>query len=193
MTQVELFGFAPSTYVRTASVVCLEKGVPHTLSPVAFGEASHLALHPYAKMPAMRHGDVRLYETAAIAAYIDAAFDGPPLLPADPAGRAAVWQFVSAANAYMYEPFVADRIEPADAAGISMDERRNLDILERALADTYLVGPNPSLADLFVAPMLAFDAGTRPGGVDGFADWPHIVMWLNAMMARPSFQQSLPA
>jgi glutathione S-transferase len=72
MSQVEVFGFAPSTYVQTALLVAAEKGIPALLLPLEFGAESHRQLHPYAKMPVMRHGLVRLYETAAIAIYLDA-------------------------------------------------------------------------------------------------------------------------
>ncbi len=56
MTTMTLHGFAPSTYTRTCRMAALEKGVDHDLVPVAYGEPSHLALHPFGKMPAMSHG-----------------------------------------------------------------------------------------------------------------------------------------
>ena len=63
MSDVIVYGFAPSTYVRTARLALEEKGVAHELSPVEFGSDAHLMLHPFARIPAFAHGDVRLYET----------------------------------------------------------------------------------------------------------------------------------
>ena len=35
------------------------------------------AIHPFGKMPVLRHGDFTLCESKAIATYLDRAFDGP--------------------------------------------------------------------------------------------------------------------
>ena len=43
----------------------------------------HLARHPYGRIPAMRHGDVELFESTAICAYVNGAFDGPSLVPGE--------------------------------------------------------------------------------------------------------------
>ena len=40
-------------------------------------------LHPFGRVPALQHDDFVLYETNAIAAYIDDVFPGPKLTPAD--------------------------------------------------------------------------------------------------------------
>jgi len=46
----------------------------------------------------MRHGDVMLFESKAICAYVDRAFDGPPLIPADAISAALVEQWISLIN-----------------------------------------------------------------------------------------------
>ncbi|MEE8248170.1 MAG: glutathione S-transferase N-terminal domain-containing protein, partial [Alphaproteobacteria bacterium] len=45
MTEVVIYGFPQSTYVRTARLVCEEKGVAYDLAPVEFGSPEHLELH----------------------------------------------------------------------------------------------------------------------------------------------------
>jgi glutathione S-transferase len=45
--------------------------MPHTPEVVA--------IHPFGKIPVMRHGDVTLAESRAICGYVDRAFDGPAL------------------------------------------------------------------------------------------------------------------
>ena len=39
------------------------------------GKPEHLALHPFNRVPILRHGDFTVYETSAIASYIDEAFE----------------------------------------------------------------------------------------------------------------------
>jgi hypothetical protein len=80
------------------------KEVPYTFRDLEpeMGTPTHLALHPFDRVPIMQHGDFMLYETSAIAAYVDEVFDGPKLTPADPQKRARVNQWISAVNAYYY-------------------------------------------------------------------------------------------
>jgi glutathione S-transferase len=84
MADLILYGFPQSNYVRAARMACVEKGVPHTLEPAGPHSPAILEMNPFGKMPAMRHGDFTLYETSAIMRYIDDAFAGPRLTPADP-------------------------------------------------------------------------------------------------------------
>ena len=96
MADVILHGVAPSTYTRTARLTCEGKGVSYQLEPVEFGSARHLALHPFGKIPILEHGSTRIFETLAIARYVDEAFKGPALQPADAKGRALMTQWISA-------------------------------------------------------------------------------------------------
>jgi glutathione S-transferase len=58
-----------------------EKGVDYELVPTRPGETA--PINPLGKIPMMEHGDFTLYESPAIARYIDWTFDGPPLWPTD--------------------------------------------------------------------------------------------------------------
>ena len=70
MTDVTLYGFPSSSYTWSARMACEEKGISHDLEAIEFGSDEHKALHPFAKIPVMKHGDLVLYETAAICQYI---------------------------------------------------------------------------------------------------------------------------
>ncbi|MGF1467329.1 MAG: glutathione S-transferase family protein [Sandaracinaceae bacterium] len=195
MAQLTLYGFAPSTYVRTARIACEEKGVPYQLAPLEMGAASHADLHPFRKMPAMAHGDVRLFETLAIVAYVDGAFDGPALLPAAPLERARALGWVSACIDYVYPAVVQAFLE---AGAVDDDEvlasaRRTLSPFDAALAEaTYLGGGAPDVADLFLAPMVAYAAGA--GARDALLEGaPGLARWLARVGDRPSFAATAPA
>jgi glutathione S-transferase len=104
MTDVTLFGFPRSVYVQMAGIVLTHKEVPYAFHDLEteMNTPSHLALHPFERVPILRHGDFVVYETAAIVGYVDDAFDGPKLAPADPRQRARMNQWISAINGYYY-------------------------------------------------------------------------------------------
>src|SRR5476649_1685029 len=124
MAQITFHSMADSAYLWTAMHVAGEKGVSYEFVPLLYRLPEHLKLHPFGKMPVFQHGEHFLYETAAIAHYIDRAFDGPPLQPADPLGQAHVLRWVSIVNAYVFPTmnrFVKERLV-RPAWGAASDE-----------------------------------------------------------------------
>ena len=81
MPDVEIIGFAPSTYTRAARMVCEEKSIPYELTAARPHAPEVTAIHPFGKIPVMRHGDFELCESKAIATYLDLVFPGPRLIP----------------------------------------------------------------------------------------------------------------
>ena len=110
MTTVTLFGPPQSSYVRTARMTCVEKGIEHQLTPVDLGSDAHRALHPFVKVPVLEHGAVRLYETSAICRYLDEAFGGPSLTPREPQARALMDQWISVVDCYLYRDLIKDYV-----------------------------------------------------------------------------------
>ena len=104
MTDVVVLGFPRSTYVHIVRLVLTHKGVPYTFRDLEpeMGSASHLALHPFDRVPILQHGDFTLYETSAIARYVDEGFEGPALQPKDVRARARMNQWISSVNSYYY-------------------------------------------------------------------------------------------
>ena len=128
-----LFGAPYSVYVRIVRLALAEKGVAYRLEDVDIfapegPPPGYLAQrHPFGRIPAFEHDRFRLYETGAIARYVDEAFAGPPLQPSDPHGRARMNQIISVLDNYAYRTLVWDifveRVrEPAH--GRSSDETR---------------------------------------------------------------------
>ena len=78
------------------------------------------AIHPFGKIPVMRHGDVTLCELKAIATYIDRVFDGPKVIPEDPKRAAQVEQWVSLGNVEFDkadDPPIRGRLRVSEGAG----------------------------------------------------------------------------
>jgi glutathione S-transferase len=193
MKHVELFGFAGSTYVRTARMVCIEKHIDHQLQPLAFGAESHRALHPFLRMPVMRVAGLVLYETLAIGTYLDEAFEGPRLMPDAAADRARALQWISTCNDYVYRDLVSLLAQhDAPCAAQLEPARRDLEIVDRQLTDMpFLLGNEMHLCDLFLAPMVAF-ARAHAAGPGLLRGLDHLQSWCDRMASRASFGQTQP-
>ena len=178
MTSVQLFGFDGSTYLKTVQIACARLAIPYETLSLEFGKPSHLALHPFAKMPAMRHGDVSLYETAAILSYLNDLSEDALLVPEEPVQRALMWQGVSAAIDYGY---------PALVRSTFTDDTTTVDLkpVEQCLAafanllgdNSWLAGDTVSFADVIIGPMVAHFVHAAPSGQavldrhEKLADW----------------------
>jgi glutathione S-transferase len=137
------------------------------ISNPEMGSATHLALHPFDRVPILQHGDFTLYETSAIATYVDEAFEGPALQPKDVRGRARMNQWISSVNSYYY-PYMIYHVTHERLVfpqlGIASDEKvvahalpkieRGLEVIEKALGHgaAYILGSELTLADFFMLP-----------------------------------------
>src|ERR1700739_1077494 len=125
MTKPEIIGSTRSTYTRVVRMVWQEKGIDYTMTDVLLGAPELSAIHPFGKMPVLRHGDVELFESKAIATYLDRSFGGAQLLPSDPHLAGLVEQWCSLVNTvvdrilirtYLYCYIVPKGVEPDRAA-----------------------------------------------------------------------------
>jgi glutathione S-transferase len=212
MAALEIIGFDISNWVRAARIACEEKGVDYTLTTNGMNEfsdmkgASHLALHPFGRIPAMRHGDIVLFETSAICRYVDAVFDGPRLVPEDPIEAARMEQWVSAmvdyvsrsimgrcVVQYVLPQFTGKPIDRATIDGAIPDIRNHLAILNRALAHgPFLHGNRPSIDDCILMPMVDALVAVAPEGSGLLAEAPNVARQRAAFQGRPSYHSTIP-
>jgi len=205
-----LFGADYSVYVRIVRLVLAEKGIRYDLVPVdVFAPEGaptwYLELHPFGRIPAFEHGELRLFETTAIVRYVDDAFNGPALQPAAPNRRAVTNQIIGMLDAYAYRTMVWDiyveRVSKPKDGGAS-DEMRIasalpiartcLATLARLKADgSWLVGDELTLADLHAAPIFAYFV-KAPEGRALLADHPVLSDWWERVSALPSFKATEP-
>jgi glutathione S-transferase len=204
MARAIVYGAAYSVYVRIVRLALVEKGVDYALEEVDIfapggPPPGHLARHPFGRIPAFAHDGFALYETGAIARYVDEAFAGPALQPTAPKARARLNQIVSILDAYAYRTLVweifVERVrkpqkgEAADEAALAAALPRARTCL-KALAD--LAGPGAffiedrlSLADLHAAPIFVYFLLT-PEGRKLLREFPRLEAWWRALAARPS-------
>ena len=203
-----LYGPGYSTYARTARLALEEKGVSYKHVEVDFLQGmpeEQRARHPFGKVPAFEHDGLKLYETCAIARYVDEAFAGPSLQPDDPGQRARMAQIVSILDSYTYGPtigqlFIQRVVTPmmggtADEAAIeaALPEVRNcMSTLEQLLGDqTFLAGATLSLADLHLAPIFAYFTSTPESGPI-LEDKPNLHRWWEGIKDRESMTKTAP-
>jgi glutathione S-transferase len=206
MAQVTLYGSPISTYVRTARIALAEKGVGYDLKDVWVDSPEIKQRHPFQKIPVLRHGDFELYETFAVARYIDEAFPGPALQPSDAKARARMTQWISVHNSYCYPTLIGgivlERVapkllnRPSDEAKIKAtlpDAQQRLDVLEKALGTTpYLAGIEPTLADYFLYPVM-FYVSVVPEGNALLESRPGLRRWMAAIGDRRSVKDTTPS
>lgn len=200
-----LFGADYSVYVRIVRHVLAEKGVAYGLVPVDIFDRDgppdwYLERHPFRRIPAFEHGALTLFETAAITRYIDEAFDGPHLQPADVARRAVMNQIIGLIDSYAYRAMVwGVYVEGVEKPGRS--EASDKTLIKRSLATARtclqtlsgLIGDNPwltgnalSLADLHAAPVIWYFIQATEGAAM-LADYPALAAWWQRMADRPGF------
>ena len=205
MPNVEIIGFPQSTYVRVARMACEEKGVPYDLRPAPPHSPEVLAIHPFGKIPAMRHGDFELFESKAIGTYLDRMFPGPRLIPEDARSAALAEQWVSAVNTVidrtMVRTYLFGYIFPKTADGkpdrkvideVTPELRQQINLLDKAVAKTgYLAGDQFSFADINLMPIL-FYVRKFPEGAEAIEAAKNLAAYYDRNAERESFKNTIP-
>jgi glutathione S-transferase len=193
-----------SPYGRIVLATCVEKNAPYRLQPIIPGahrQAAYMALHPFSKIPAIEDGDFALYETQAIARYIDAVYGAPrALTPKDPKAEARMNQVIGIIDCYFFATnsamtlgfnrVVAPKLgfpvnEEAAIAAIPQT-RYCIEVLAGFLAKSpYITGDAFSLADIHAGSHLDLLTGA-PEAKEMMQGTP-IPAWLDRLAARPSF------
>ena len=199
-----LYGADYSVYVRIARMALEEKGVGYELVPLDIFAAEgipawYMEHHPFGRIPAFEHDGFRLFETSAIARYVDEAFDGPTLQPADARGRARMDQITGMLDAYGYRAMVWDvaveRLEKATpdealiASGLRQAEAMLKVLTSLKAKGPWLLGDRLTLADLHAAPIIAYFVKVAEGR-DLLARFADIRDWYARIAARPSFART---
>jgi glutathione S-transferase len=206
MPKPEIIGSSQSTYTRVVCMVCEEKGIDYALTQTQLGATEIRAIHPFGKMPVLRHGDFELCESRAIASYLDRSFEGPSIFPSDPRLYGLAEQWVSLVNTVMDATLVRTYLLayafPKTADGKPDREvidavvpvvREQIRILDKAVAPTgHLAGDQFSFADINLLPILYY-VRQLPDGAEAFAKAPSLARYYDRHAARPSFVRTRPA
>jgi glutathione S-transferase len=193
LSEITLYGFNGSTYVRTVKMLLSEKGktginqIPLNVLTGEPKSAEHLKRHPFGKVPVLEHGGMTILETSAITRYLNDVLPGKSLVPATPKDRARMDMIIGIIDSYgygallggvaayhLFPDFVGGKNEAARVGGLEAGTK----VLELAMqtkgADAFIAG-ELSLADLYLAPIAAYLSMTPDAEalftVPGFKDW----------------------
>lgn len=205
MATPEIIGSLRSTYTRVVCMVCEEKGIDYVLTERPLRAAELFAIHPFGRMPVLRHGEVELCESKAIATWLDRSFPGPQLFPSDPHLAALVEQWVSLVNTTidrtLIRTYLFAYIAPGTPDGspnraaieaVMPDVEKQVDVLDKAVARTgHLAGEQFTFADINLMPIL-HRLGQAPEGAATLAAAPHLSRYYEHHAARPSFVKTDP-
>jgi glutathione S-transferase len=196
--------YFPSNASMTPHLLLREIGVPFELQLVDRTQAAHkspayLKLNPNGLIPVLQHGDLVLYETAAIVLHLVDAFPQAGLAP--PVGTPARAEFYkwlvwlsSSVQALMPLYFYSDRWVAAGNAAGAAEVRAQaeakiasmIDQVEARLAiQPWMGGDRYSALDPYTFMLCRWTRGmTRPART-----LPHLGPWLQKMLARPAVQR----
>ena len=205
MNKLEILGAPGSNFVWVTRIACVEKGVPYTLVPTMPHTAEIDAIHPFGKIPVMRHGAVTLCESRAICHYIDFAFEGPPLVPRNSIEAARVEQWVSMINSHIdqwlvrrylgayFFPQTQDGSPDRKAIDSYLEPmKKHFAVLDAAVGATgFLSGNSFTLADMDLIPIL-FYMEKLPESRAMLASTRHLHAYYKRHLERSSVRQTFP-
>jgi len=213
---VELYMSSGSPYAWRVQLALEHKAIPYTTHMLSLSareqrSAAYLALNPRGRVPTLVDGDVVLYESLAILAYLEARSPSPPMFGATPRAVGVTWRVISEYTAYL-DPAVEAFILPI-YFGKAMEHAASIGDAVRTIADElaryeamlsrmpYLAADAPSAADFVVYP--AVQSILRAAGKDAarafeLPFWPlpakhaAIEAWRQRMIALPYHDRTYP-
>jgi glutathione S-transferase len=215
LAEIELHGPANSAFVCAARVALEEKGVVYHLVEPDILQARGFRLgdllrYLAAQQPKLIAGDFALYDSESILRYVDEAYDGPALQPADAKTRAQMVEMNGIIRDYLH-PAAIGKIATQRLFAPFLGGSTDMKIVEEAvtpLTDALtaieqisvsahdgeaemLLGARVSLADIALMPIAAYLTMT-PEGQTGIAASRRLSRWWLSVSRRPSLARSWP-
>ena len=205
MSQFIVHSIPGSPFGRAVLATLEEKGADYRLAPLAPGTLKiepHILRHPFGRIPVLEHDGFVLYETQAILRYLDRVLPAPALTPADAKAAARMDQAMNVNDWYLFQGvnnvIGFERVVKPQVLGQATDEAAVAAAMPRAhtvfneLArllgeQAYFAGEAESLADMLIAPQMAFFLGL-PEWEPLTAAHANLRRWLERTEARPSMQ-----
>jgi len=205
--RMKIIGSYVSPYVRKV-LACLNlKGLTYEIDPITpfFGDQAFEAMSPLRRIPVLIDGDLTLCDSSAICAYLDEAYPGHPLLPADVKDRARARWLEEFADSRMGDVFIWGLFyqlvvhpavwgEKGDRARVEQTRAKDapavLDYLEGQVpADGFLFG-DIGLADISIATFFRNAAFARYT-IDA-ARWPRTAAYVARVLDHPALKDLQP-
>ncbi|WP_084420599.1 glutathione S-transferase family protein [Henriciella litoralis] len=174
-----------------------EAGIAYRTTAVSVGaKGDYLSLQPFGQVPAMKEGELRIFETGAMLLHLGRKSE--ILMPTDAQGCASTesWLFaaLNSVEPHAFELFFVHVME-ADQEWAKLRRPSLHDMVKRRLAPLadalgqkdYFVGPF-TVADIAMATVLREINGHIP-----LTEFPVLDAYLKRCLARPAFKRALDA
>lgn len=192
-----------STFARRVRIALLEKKIPHELVTVDMAAKQHkspeyLALNPYGRVPTLEEDGFVVWESTAILEYLELTRPDPPLVPADPRGRALLEMHVKLCDLELARNtstiifpkrfLPKERWDEKAMAQAKVTIEKHLGIVEAQLgAKQWMVGDRYSMVEVCYTPFVQFLELME------IAPPPAVAAWVERMLSRDSAVQTKPA
>ena len=204
---LRIIGSFVSPYVRKVLACMNLKGIAYDVDPITpfFGNDEFERLSPLRRIPVLVDGDFAISDSSVICAYLDDAYPGYPLFPADPKDRARARWLEEYADtrlgdlfiwAYFYQKVVRPAVwgEPTDeervARALDEDIPAALDYLEGELPPEGFLFNDIGAADISIA---SFFRNSAYAGFETDASrWPRTAGFVARTLAHPCIATLLP-
>lgn len=193
MTDIEIYSAAMCPFAHRSRLALTEKGIPFHVIEIDLQNkpANFKEISPYGKVPVLKHGNQRVWESVIINEYLDEMFPEPPLLPQDPFRRAQARIWINFADTRLFAAtakllYLSQNAQQQAEAKQELTE--HLRFMEQEglqkLSETgpYWLGSEISLVDLTFYPVFEqwavleqFRDFRLPTGLDRLTQWREAV------------------
>ncbi|MBN8565099.1 MAG: glutathione S-transferase family protein [Leptolyngbya sp. UWPOB_LEPTO1] len=188
MSDLELYSAIACPFAHRSQLTLVEKQISFTLieldlqnKPANFSEIS-----PFGKIPVLKHGHHRIWESSIINEYLEEVFPSPSLLPQNAIHRAQARIWIQFADARLFEPThqllltqdLQQRAKLVNQLTESLQWIEQTGLAQLSAAEPYWLGASLSLVDLAYYPWFEqivvlkhFRGFQLPRGLDRLKRW----------------------
>jgi glutathione S-transferase len=197
---MKIYGHPMSTCTRKVLMTLAENDTPYefVLVDLMKGEnksPEHTARQPWGKVPALDDDGFTMYESRAMARYVNDKAGGK-LVPADLRARAMMDQWISVEHSYFTTPTMTHVFHtmfqrpqaPEKLESAVKELEHTLPVLDAHLAkNMYFAGAELSLADVAYMPYVEY--GMTTPVKDVYSKHPHFMAWWTRVSERPTWRK----
>ncbi len=201
-SMIRIIGSFVSPYVRKVLAAMNLKGIAYEVDPITpfYGNDEFQEFSPLRRIPVLIDGDFSISDSSVICAYLEEAYEGHPLLPADAKDRAQARWFEEFADTRLGDVFIWGLFyqkivhplvwgEPGDQARIDKslgaDIPAALDYLEGKLPRDGFLFNDIGIADISIASF--FRNGAYAGFEPDRARWPRTAAFVERTLGHSCF------